>query len=180
MLWELFFGGDMIKPENDITGKVFNRLKVIGYSHTDKHWNKLWNCLCECGKSTVVNGTNLKNGNTKSCGCLQRDKSTKHGKAKTRIYTIWQHMNYRCYNTNSISYKYYGKRGIEVCKEWHNFQDFNKWAMEGGYNDSLQIDRIDNNGNYCPQNCRWVTRKENMRNKRQGNQYTCKKKKVVV
>ena len=103
----------------------------------------------------------------KSCGC---DKNYKHGESETRLYEIWHHMKQRCYNPKSTGYKNYGGRGITVCTEWlgkeNGFINFRDWAIQNGYKEELQIDRIDNNGNYSSDNCRWVTHQENSQNKR--------------
>lgn len=129
-----------------------------------------WLCECVCGKKTVVQASNLKTGNTKSCGCLQsetaRERSTRHGQTGTRLFWTWQHMIGRCTRVSDKAYRWYGGRGISVCHKWLNsFESFRDWAMANGYADNLTIDRIDANGNYCPENCRWITIDEQQRNK---------------
>ena len=164
----------------DITGHRFGRLVVLRKSEPKKGYHgAMWECMCDCGTVTIANGQNLKSGNTTSCGCYgaeQRVNSVrKHGKTGTRLHRIWKAMHTRCYNINSPQFKYYGYRGIFICDEWKvNFQAFHDWAMSHGYEDNLSIDRIDSNGNYSPDNCRWVTMAEQNKNKRAENGYKVK------
>lgn len=157
----------------DITGKKFNKLtalKKVNNLHSKK---TRWLCKCDCGKLVEVNADNLKSGAVKSCGCLIIEKNKMnaiHNKSNTRLYNIWRNMKSRCKNTNNPYYENYGGRGIKVCDEWNNFKVFYEWAMQNNYNDSLTIDRIDNNADYEPKNCRWVTLQEQEYNKR-GNIY---------
>lgn len=155
----------------DISGQVFGRLRVIRYYGTNKNGKALWECLCDCGKTTICIGENLKNGVTRSCGCLRKEIETTvnvtHGMSRIRPYKIWVDMKKRCNNPKNKEYPNYGGRGIKVCVEWENdFPTFYKWAISNGYDDSLTIDRKDVNGNYCPENCRWSTLIEQGRNKR--------------
>ena len=155
----------------DLTGQRFGRLTVISHSGKNKVRESQWLCLCECGNSSIVVGTALKNGRTKSCGCLRKEKvhdaTTKHGMCKSRLWRIWHDMKQRCTNPNSRSYKDYGERGIAVCAEWSdNFLNFYKWALANGYAENLSIDRIDNDKGYYPDNCRWATAQEQTDNRR--------------
>lgn len=103
----------------------------------------------------------LHSGYNVSCGCYNRDRSTKHGMAHSRLYQIWADMKRRCYNPKSKNFRWYGARGISVCKEWQDFTPFSSWAAQSGYSDSLSIDRIDAGKDYSPENCRWIPRGEN-------------------
>lgn len=153
----------------DITGKRFGRLTVIKYHHSKT--NAYWLCQCDCGNTTIVNGSSLCSGMTSSCGCKSREmtikRSTTHGMTNTRLYRIRQGMIARCYNENSASYSKYGAKGIKVCEEWlgeNGFINFYNWAMENGYEEHLTLDRINPQGNYEPDNCRWSTYKEQANN----------------
>ena len=154
------------KKAEDLTGQKFNRLTVLCKDETSPTRNQKWICKCDCGKTCSVLAYNLKNGHSKSCGCLNSEKVTArnkanatHGDTKTRLYGSWTCMWNRCTNPKCASYCRYGGRGIKVCDEWKDYFKFREWALSIGYdyNANLTIDRIDPDGNYCPENCRFLT-----------------------
>lgn len=152
----------------NLIGQKFGKLTVLEECNDrSKYGAIVYKCLCDCGNVSYVTSCNLraKNG-TKSCGCSHVGHST-HGKRHTRLYSIWLNMKQRCYNPKRAQYKDWGGRGIVMCDEWKNdFIAFYDWSMSNGYNDDLTIDRIDNNKNYKPDNCRWVDHKIQSNNKR--------------
>lgn len=159
----------------DLTGQKFGRLTVVKRveDYVSPSGQKLvqWLCECECGNKTIVQSCILRHGKTASCGCLRNEVvskiNTKHGQAHTRPYKTWKNMIARCYHKNYKNYKNYGGRGIQVCEEWKNdFVSFYNWAISNGYTDNLTLDRINTDGNYEPNNCRWVSMKEQDRNRR--------------
>ena len=161
----------------DLTGQYFGYWKVIErFANTEGRCTK-WLCECKCGTRKVVNGATLRNGTSKSCGCMRTElligRVRTHGKRKTRLYRIWAQMIQRTTNKNQKDYDYYGERGIAVCKEWReSFDTFEQWAKENGYAENLTIDRKDNNKGYEPGNCHWVTMKEQSRNTRRTHYLT--------
>lgn len=157
----------MSGKRKDLTGKVFGRLTVIEFSHmSGKH--TYWKCHCACGNIHYARMDCLKSGLVKSCGCLNHDHAIiTHGKSNTKLYHVWASMKNRCDNPHARHYDRYGGRGISYCKEWSHFEPFYDWAMSNGYADGLTIDRINNDGNYEPTNCRWITIQEQQSNKTQ-------------
>lgn len=173
-----------MRKKIDLTGQPFGRLVAIREAGRDKHGNVLWLCRClgkngdDCGKEVVVSGNDLRNGHTKSCGCLKRElcrerimpRHTTHGCANEPWYKTYEAMMVRCGHFKGASeyhLRLYRDRGIAVCELWRNSpQAFGDWLLAHGWHRGLQIDRIDNNQGYCPENCRVVTPKENASNRR--------------
>lgn len=156
----------------DFTGMRFGRLTVVEKADHGRSW---WKCKCDCGNEKEVVAYRL--FELKSCGCYEKENLKKigknnktHGMTDTRLYHVYSNIHDRCYNPNYKYYHRYGGRGITVCEEWkHSFENFYKWAIESGYDESKSgkeqsLDRIDVNGNYEPSNCRWVTQKQQMHN----------------
>lgn len=158
----------------DITGNKYNKLKVISF-YDIKDNKSRWLCQCDCGNQKILYGKDIKNGNTKSCGCSLRkkkyDKETE--KIMKRLQNIYYCMKQRCYKKNNPTYKYYGARGVTICEEWlKDINNFHNWAMSSGYKNNLTIERIDVNGNYEPNNCKWVTKTQQGYNRTNTVSYT--------
>lgn len=163
----------------NIAGQRFGRLTVIERVASTKAQAQ-WRCVCDCGKETVVCSQDLRNGHTKSCGCYGLEVSVSHTpsfsthkESRSRLYRVWIGMKGRCNNCKNKAYSYYGGRGIKVCQDWNeSYVLFRDWALANGYQENLTIDRIDVNGNYCPENCRWVSMKVQMNNTRANRRIT--------
>lgn len=164
----------------DLTGQRFGRL-VAHDRAGELGSHSMWRCKCDCGNEVVVSVSNLRNGHTRSCGCLVADANREvkltHGDAaggKSRLYRVWKSMRQRCYLTTSPAYKWYGGLGVKVCAEWNNsYEAFRSWALDNGYDPAAPrgkctIDRIDCCGDYAPNNCRWTDMKTQANNKRKA------------
>lgn len=169
---------DLLLKEGDKIERL--TIKKIFFQQLKKQKKRYAECLCECGNTTIVRLTDIQNRRIKSCSCLKNElakqrtieRNYKHGRSNmkvNRLYRIWANMRCRCSNSNIPLYHRYGGRGISVCEEWQDYMTFEKWAFANGYKDSLSIDRIDNNGNYHPSNCRWATHKEQAANTEAAN-----------
>lgn len=167
---------DNNRPKFDLTGMRFGRLTVI--SQGERTNGRIgWLCKCDCGNIKTICGKNLKNGMIQSCGCYRKEsfkeRITKHNKCYSRLYITYNNMIRRCTEKNNRHWNRYGGRGISVCSEWINdFESFYNWAINNGYSEELTIDRINNDGNYEPSNCRWVSVKENNNNRSTCRFYT--------
>lgn len=172
--------GRFIKNREDLTGKKFGKLTAIQFSHKNKNRKTYWVFECECGNIKVLRTDTVKSGKVKSCGCIKKEqdivnlnrngskpnKYNSKGLSKHTLYHKWLGMKRRCYDIHDSHYNNYGGRGIEICEEWlYDFKKFFDWSIHNGWKDNLEIDRIDNNGNYEPNNCRYVTRKKNCNNR---------------
>jgi len=153
----------------NLAGQKFARWFVVSWHHK-AYATHFWSCICECGTKKVVNGTSLKKGTSKSCGCLNQETITLHGMEGTPTYYSWMSMKQRCQNSKAPDYYRYGGRGIDVCSEWQTFANFLRDMGVRPRNKTL--DRIDNNGPYTPENCRWETKKRQSRNRNDNRHIT--------
>lgn len=152
-----------------VVGQRFGKLTVESFSGSVRGQRK-WHCRCDCGQMTTATSGNLSRGHTVSCGCrkaeFNREVRTTHGMSNHPLYAVWNQMLTRCENPRAEKFKDYGARGIRVCEAWRDSATFMSWALANGWERGLQIDRRDNDGNYEPSNCHFVTRKNNMLNRR--------------
>lgn len=162
---------------HELSGQRFGSYVVLTRNGS-QNGRAMWLCRCDCGSIKTVLGHNLVSGHARSCGCINK-RNEKHGFAfrgkRERLYIVWLSMKNRVLNPNSRTYKYYGGRGIKICDEWkNNYLIFREWAYSNGYDEKAlrgkcTIDRIDVNGNYCPENCRWVDQSVQVKNSRPRN-----------
>jgi hypothetical protein len=171
--------------KQNLKGQRFGRLTAL-YTVPNNNYHTRWHCICDCGNTKDVLQQNLVNGHVRSCGCLHVERNKEklavlnesmqresHHETKTRLYHIWINMKSRCFDENSTTFHHYGGRGITVCREWaSSFLSFREWATANGYSDELSIDRINVDGNYCPENCRWVSGSIQQFNKRKPRRNT--------
>lgn len=151
----------------DISGQQFGYLTAIRVDESSTSKAKKWVCKCKCGNNCIVFSSDLISGHTQSCGCKRYESRNKiHGLSSTPLYKTWCTMKKRCFDKNEKCYKHYGARGITVCDEWVNdYMAFHQWSIENGYSKGLTIERIDVNGNYCPENCKWITQQKQLWNR---------------
>ena len=184
-------GTSLIGRINDMSNLKFNRLTVLSFNGRI-NGHSYWECLCDCGNKTIVEGYNIRNGITKSCGCYaverlkQRGKYAvlpdmkTHGLSNSKLYAVWSTMKARCLNKNNHAYSRYGGRGIKVCDRWlHSFENFFA-DMSGSYKDGLTLERKNVNGNYEYENCKWATYKEQARNTRSNIRFVQDGKEITL
>lgn len=157
----------MGKDRSSLVGRKFHRLTVLAFHSKDESNNRRWLCRCECGVEKILLGSNLKSGDTKSCGCLKKELNSCwniiHGQSRKTTYRIWDGMRRRCGDPQNPQYRWYGAKGVTVCDKWQKFAGF--FEDMGERPPSMTIDRIDSNGNYEKANCRWSTMTDNLRNR---------------
>lgn len=163
--------------KKDITGQKFGKLTAVRFIESDVPNEVLWLCKCDCGNEIIKTARQLREGTYPLCKECRKTRKVhvnrkNQGKSGTRLYSIWSGMKRRCYDNRADSYKNYGQRGIKVCDEWMEFENFEKWANLSGYSNDLSLDRIDNDGNYEPSNCRWADDETQRNNTRRNAYYT--------
>lgn len=160
----------------DLTGQSFGRLKVVSLADAKVGEGAFWNCLCACGREKTLKGTALRFGGAQSCGCARKENAaaanTKHGKHNTQAYRSWQHMKVRCGDTKNPVFRHYGARGIKVCRRWLDGFAYFYSDMGDPPTSKHTIERINNDGDYCKENCKWATRKEQSANQRSNRKIT--------
>lgn len=166
------------------TGMRYGGLTVIK-EVSQKKQRRRFLCICDCGNNKECDLIKLTTGKARDCGCIKKlnatIRATKHGDSNSRLYRIYNHMKARCYNSKKPDFKHYGGRGIEVCQEWlHSYESFRDWALSHGYVDNLSIEREDVDGNYGPENCKWIPLSLQNSNKRNTRYVTIEGVRVSV